>query len=79
MNFLERYQAELTWHGRVTIMELYHLTMTQHEKRWNLSKTAAHFNVSIGLVSENLRLAKAIHNNERILKCETRQEALKKL
>ena len=46
---------------------------------WTLSKTAEHFGVSIGLVSENLRLALAIHTNDAILKCESRQDALKKL
>ncbi len=60
-------------------MEIYHLAMTTREKRWTITKTAEHFNVSIGLVSENLRLAHAMHVDEKIIKCESRQEALKKL
>lgn len=79
MTFKERYSSETTWHGRVTVMEIYHLAMNQREKGWNLSKTAEYFECSIGLVSENLQLAKAIHEKDTILKCETRQEALKKL
>lgn len=79
MTFKERYQQEVTWHGRAMIMEIYHLAMLQRERGWNITKTAQHFEVSIGLVSENLRLANAMHVDEKIIKCETRQEALKKL
>jgi hypothetical protein len=79
MTFKERYQKEDTWHGRAMIMEIYHLAMTTRERRWTITKTAEHFNVSIGLVSENLRLAHAMHTDDKIIKCESRQEALKKL
>lgn len=60
-------------------MEIYHLAMTHRERGWTLSKTANSFGVSIGLVSENLRLAQAIHTNDRIIKCESRQDALRRL
>ena len=79
MTFPERYQQESTWHGKAMVMEIYHLTMTHHIKGWTIKLTAEHFGVSIGLVSENLKLAHALHINERLVKCETRQEALKKL
>ena len=61
------------------VMELFHLAMGQRIRPWTLSKTAEHFECSIGLVSENLRLALAIHKNDAILQCETRQDALRKL
>lgn len=79
MTFPERYHSELTWYGKVAIMEIYHLTMSLREKGWTITKTAEAFGVSIGLVSENLRLARAIHDDDKILIYETRQEALKKL
>ena len=79
MTFLERYQQEDTWHGRAMIMEIYHLAMRARSARWTISKTANHFNVSIGLVSENLRLAHAIHDDPSIVKITTRQLALKKV
>jgi hypothetical protein len=79
VNHLSEYKAEKTWHGKVTIMEIYHLTMTIRVKKWTIVKTAKTFGVSIGLVSENLRLAKLIHTDEKLLKCKTRTEALKKL
>lgn len=61
------------------VMEIYHLAMIHREKGWTISKTASHFNCSIGLVSENLRLAHALHDDEELNKCESRQDALKKL
>lgn len=79
MTFVEKYQRESTWHAKVIVMEIYHLTMNHRSKGWTLKRTAEHFNVSIGLVSENLRLAHALHINDKLLKCESRNEALKKL
>jgi hypothetical protein len=79
MTFLERYSLETTWHGKAMIMEIYHLAMLSRFKNWTISRTAEHFEVSIGLVSENLRLAHALHTNDNLLKCESRQDALRKL
>ncbi len=79
MTFPERYQSESTWHGKAMIMEIYHLAMSAGNNNWTISKTAQVFEVSIGLVSENLKLAHANHIDEKILKCETRQDALRKL
>lgn len=77
MTFLEKYRAETTWHGKVGVMEIYHLAMTHNHRKHTIAQTARMFECSLGLVSENLKLAEAIHKNKRILKCESRQEALK--
>lgn len=79
MTFLEKYNQETTWYGRATVMEIYHLAQTVRNKGWTIAKTAEAFQVSVGLVSENLKLANAIHFDERILRCESRHEALKKV
>ena len=79
MTFLERYELAKTWHEKAIITELYHLAMSQRYPGWTITKTAEHFEVSIGLVSENLRLAHSIHSDENIMKCESRQDALKHL
>ena len=61
-------------------MELYHLAMCQRERgKWTVTKTAEHFKCSIGLVSENLRLAHAFHKNAALIQSPNRQEALKRL
>lgn len=79
MTFKEKYSSESTWYGKVMVMEIYHLAMRQRVNNWTITKTAEEFGCSIGLVSENLKLALAIHSNDAILKCETRQEALNKV
>ena len=79
MNFKQKYEACETWHDKVTVIEIYHLTMSIREPGWKVLNTAHDFGLSVGLVSENLRLAKEIHVNEKILKCESRQEALRKI
>ena len=79
ISFPERYNQEQTWHGKVLVMEIYHLAMSHLYKDWNLSKTAQQFNCSIGLVSENLKLANAIHANQEIVKCKYRDQALTRL
>lgn len=61
------------------VMEIYHLVQTQRFKEWTISKTAEHFGVSIGLASENLKLAHAIHLNAKYLEVASRNEALTKL
>lgn len=79
MTFVDRYKKETTWHGKVIVMEIYHLIMTHRMPDWTITRTASHFGVSIGLVSENLKLAKALHNDNNIFSCDSRQKALKKL
>lgn len=76
MTFLERYRKEDTWHGKAMIMEIYHLAMSYNVKNWTISKTAEHFSCSIGLVSENLKLAQAIHISPAIMTQTSRQDAL---
>lgn len=60
-------------------MEIFHLSHSHHDKTWTLTKTAKYFGVSVALVSENLKIAKASHIDERIMDCKTREEALKKV
>lgn len=79
MTFQERYEKEETWYGRVIIMEIFHLAMTQRQENWTISNTAKEFNTSIGLVSENLRLAEAMHRDDALINCDSRQLALKRL
>ena len=79
MTFLERYQKEDTWYGKVVIMEIYHLTMCQRNKGWTIAQTATDFGVSISLTSENLKLAEAMHTDEKLINCESRVKALRRV
>jgi hypothetical protein len=79
MTFLDKYEKCDTWHERVTVMALYHIAMNHRRRDWSLIKTAAYFGVSIGLASENIKLANALTKTPSLTKCETRQAALDKL
>jgi len=79
MTFHERYKVEKTWHGRAQIMEIFHLAQRFNNKEWRLQDTAQYFQASLGLVSENLRLADLMHTRPDILNCSSRQEALKRI
>lgn len=80
ITFRERYFKSEVWHEKVMVMEIYHLAMRQRSNNsQTVSETARYFGVSIGLVSENLRLAEAIHINPAFIQCVNRQEALKRL
>jgi len=79
MTFTERYKQESTWQGKAIIMSLYHRAMTSKLSEWTITKTATEFECSIGLVSENIKLADAIDAGIPIHNCNTRQEALTKL
>lgn len=53
--------------------------MSSRSKNWTITKTAEHFQCSIGLVSENLKLAHALHTDSTLSTLLTRQDALKRL
>lgn len=78
-SFKERYDKEKIWHKKVLVMEIFHLTMCEKSKgHWPIRNTAKYFDVSIGLVSENLKLADAI--NHRVdLETLSRKQALAKI
>lgn len=79
MTFLDRYAHETTWQGRAIVMGLYHLAMCRRNNAWTVKGTAHYFKCSVGLASENIRLADAIHRNSKLMEIVTRQDALRKL
>lgn len=79
MTFVERYQIADGWQEKVLVMSIFHSAATQGQKNWTIKQTASVFGVSVGLVSENLRLAEAIDMGSDITNCETRQNALNKI
>jgi hypothetical protein len=79
MTFLERYQKAEFWYEKVILIEIYHLARTQQFPLWTIAMTAQDFQISIGLVSENLRIAKTMHQDESLINCKTRVDALKRI
>lgn len=79
MTFRERYQEERRWSAKAILMEIYHLVMKSKHPKWSIQNTAKYFGVSRSLVSENLKLANAMHTNITIQECPSRQNALGRL
>ena len=79
MDLLEKYQKEDTWYGKVIVMEIYHLAQSQAHTDWTVTKTAGYFHVSISLASENLSLAKAMHEDKNLINCKSRVKALERI
>ena len=78
MTFKDRYNQCESWHEKVLVMGLYHLAQQNRYNEWTIRDTADYFDVSTGLVSENLRLYKEIDNNIKLIKL-TREQALRSI
>lgn len=77
MTFRDKYtKPDLTWADKASIMEIFHLTMLNRQGRWTVKQTAKYFRVSNGLVSENLKLADALHHSPELAKYSSRKAAL---
>lgn len=79
MTFKEKYDSVEDWYKKSIVMNMYHTIMEQKIKDWTISDTAHYFGCSIGLVSENLKIAKSIETdkNHDLEKMKTRREALR--
>lgn len=76
MNFKEKFEEEKIWYKKIILVELCHLS----QKKPRLVTTAKVLDLSLGTISENLRLAKLFHSNPKIMEsCSNRKEALKYL
>jgi len=77
---LHQYRDEKDWLVKVQTMALIHNLSVIKDKSWVLNDTARLMEVSIGLVSENLKIARAISEDEQFMrKCKSRIDALSKL
>ena len=78
--FKAQYLTAETWQQKVMLISLFHSAMCiQKPREWNMKMTAAHFSISIGLVSENIRLTKEMNGpkGEELMKCKCREDGLK--
>lgn len=78
MTFTEALQKERRWYKRVIIINLYHKQMILKKKKWGQRETAKKLSLSLGAVSEAIKLATAILDDNS-LESLTREEALLKI
>lgn len=79
LTFYEKYHQTDRWYEKCIIIEIYHLVRKEKNPNWGLKDTANDFQISIGLVSENLNLAEAMHKDPDLINCKSRQVALDRL
>lgn len=78
MTHKEKFHRSTDWKERVLTVEFFHLLMLSKHTKWTVKSTAEYFNVSMALVSENLKIAHAL--GEGLLDgCTSRVKALKEL
>jgi hypothetical protein len=76
---IQQYRSDDRWYGKVLVMSIFHTTMSFKDRTWTLTRTAQYFEVSVALVSENLKLANELDKNRDFINCKSRQEALNRL
>ena len=64
MTFKQKYRGEIHWVKKVYTMSFYHNIKLYKNSKWKVSDTARYFEVSEALVSENLKLAVGLVNDE---------------
>jgi len=78
MTFRERYQIEQSWLGKVLIIDYYHSAMIlKNPDRWGMRDTARYFGISLGLVCENIKIAKIIEDNPELKTKKYRKDVLR--
>lgn len=78
LTFKDKYLSCKTWQDKAIVVGLYHTIMCIKYPSWTVLDTALHFEISVGLTSENIRLAEQINSgNESINKSASREAALK--
>lgn len=75
VDYLAEYTNTKSWVRKAIIMNLLH-SDRKLQGKWSITLSAQFFSVSIGLVSENLRLAKFFDSRPELMKMESRQQAL---
>lgn len=72
MTYKEAYKSTKQWQRKASLISTFHYKM-QLKGRWKIRDTAHYFDVSIGKVSEDIKI---VLNMERVKECDTRQKAL---
>jgi hypothetical protein len=80
---VQKFYDEHRWKDRCLLLEIIHIKMKQQsaskKKKWNVKDTAKMLKLSVGAVSEDLRIAQAISNESLDSSIKSRNQAVKLL
>jgi hypothetical protein len=78
---VKKFKDETAWKDKCLLLELIHIKMRQQRnssgQRWRIKDTAKMLELSVGLVSEDLQLARAITDNTIDSNVKSRNQAIK--
>lgn len=75
MTYKEKFHSSHNWKEKIFLVSQFHSRRCIHTKGWKVKQTARYFGVSVGLVSENLNLARVFDS---LGECGSRAQAIKK-
>lgn len=73
MTYKEKFKQSKDWKLKVFLVSQFHSKQVINTRKWTLRKTARYFGVSVGLISENLNLARIFDSIEA---CHSRAQAV---
>jgi hypothetical protein len=78
MTYQDALRNTKEWHKRALLINIYHMKMLLRNKRWTYRHTAKRLDISLGLVSESIKLAKAM-NDDPMIEQMKRNDALRRI
>lgn len=78
MTFQEAIKKEKKWHRKAMLINLFHNSMLLRKKKWTMRESAKKLDISLGAISESIRLAKAILENSELEKMK-REDAIRSI
>lgn len=76
MTYKEKFHSSQDWKEKIFLVSQFHSRRCIHTKTWKVKQTAQYFGVSVGLVSENLNLARVF---DLLGECSSRAQAIKQM
>lgn len=73
MTYKEAYRLERRWQRKASLISLFHHKMCLKNSKWKMRNTAKYFDISLGKVSEDIKI---ILNIDRVIHCRSRHDAL---
>jgi len=73
MTYKEAYKSVKDWKKKASLISMFHHKMCLKNDKWTMRATALYFGVSLGKVSEDIKI---VLQMEKVKNCETRHDAL---
>jgi hypothetical protein len=76
---IQKFKDETDWKDKCLLLEIIHIKLRQSKRYWRIKDTAKALKLSVGAVSEDLQLARALTNELISPTIKSRNQAIKVL